>query len=383
MLHQHHPIAVVDVGSGTTRLGFGGEEAPRVVQPTVVGTPQCQGMLGSLLQHHGDTFAGDAAWERRGLLTLSYPVQGRRVVSYKGLEHILHDALYAWLPFVPDETPLLWVEPACAPREDRERMCELLFESFDLPLLAMTSAAAATVYSTGRTSGLVLDSGEDCTTVNAVWEGYNLQHAFHSSPIAGRTLTDRLLEYLRGKGYTLSTAEDRCLVEKIKRSRCYVAVDAEAEMVDMGRKAHLDSYELPDEQHIYLHESQFMVPEALFAPPRDEGSDGGASGEVGWAEAVTHVVRKAPPFTQSHLLENIVLGGGNTLFPGLEQRLQHDVSALNTSGEQEVNCVAFPDREMAAWIGASVVASMPTFSQLCLARKDYYEKGVAAMHLRV
>ncbi|RNF09506.1 actin-like protein [Trypanosoma rangeli] len=379
MPHHQHPIAVLDVGSCNTRLGFGGEEAPRVVQSTIVGTPQHCGVIGSLLQHHSDTFAGEAAWERRGLLNLSYPVQGRRIVSYTGLEHILHDALYTWLPVVPNETPLLWVEPVSTSREDREHICELFFEAFDVPLLAMTNAAAASVYSTGRTSGLVLDSGEDCTTVNAIWEGYNLQHAFHSSSIAGRTLTDRLFGYLRGKGYALSTADDRCLVEKIKRSCCYVAANAEVEMMNFGNKTQHDSYELPDEQHIYLQESQFMVPELLFHPLKDCDSGGG---EVGWAEAVTHVVRKAPPFTQSHLLENVVLGGGNTLFPGIEQRLRQDMLALNTNGEQGINCIAFPDRDLAAWVGASVVASMPTFSQLCLSRKEYYEKGAAAMHVR-
>ncbi|RNC50682.1 actin-like protein, partial [Trypanosoma cruzi] len=128
---MQHSVVVVDVGSSTTRLGFGGEEAPRVVAPTVVGTPYNSGMLGSLLQHHGDTFAGDAAWERRGLLELSYPVQSRRVASHKALEHILHDALYKWLPLVPHDTPLLWVEPVSTSREDRERICEIFFESFD------------------------------------------------------------------------------------------------------------------------------------------------------------------------------------------------------------------------------------------------------------
>ncbi|KAF5218480.1 hypothetical protein ECC02_008590 [Trypanosoma cruzi] len=380
---MQHSVVVVDVGSSTTRLGFGGEEAPRVVAPTVVGTPYNGGMLGSLLQHHGDTFAGDAAWERRGLLELSYPVQSRRVASHKALEHILHDALYKWLPLVPHDTPLLWVEPVSTSREDRERICEIFFESFDVPLLAMTNAAAATLYSTGRTTGLVVDSGEDCTTVNAVWEGYSLHHTFYSSPIAGRVLTDRLLEYLRGKGYALSTPQDRCLVDKIKRFLCYVAADAEIELKNLRNKPRPDSYELPDEQRIFLHESQFMVPELLFNPSRaNDAGFGAGDREVGWAEAVTQVVRRAPSYAQPRLWESIVLGGGNTMLPGIEQRLQREVSARNNGGEQTINCVAFPDRDLAAWIGASVVASMPTFSHLCLAREEYHEKGAAAVHLR-
>lgn len=381
--HPHQrPIAVVDMGSGTTRIGFGGEEAPRVMAPTVVGAPRQSGMTGSLLRHHSDTFAGDAAWERRGILSLSHPVQGRRVVSYEGVEEILQDAFYSWLPNFPGETPLLWLEPTCTPREERERLCEIFFEGFDFPQLAIADAAAATVYSTGRTTGLVVDSGEGCTTINALWEGYKLQHASHFSSVAGRVLTDRLLAFLRDKGYPFSTEQDRCLAEEIKRSLCYVAIDTEREMVDLRKKARPVSYDLPDEQRIYLQESRFMVPELLFTPLKSENS-GGEGDCIGWAEAVTQVVEKAPSLTQSALLENIVLGGGNTMFPGIEQRLQRDVAALNVGNQKTVNCVAFLDRDMAAWIGGSVVASMPTFPDLCLARKDYQENGAAAIHVKV
>ncbi|RNC60318.1 actin-like protein [Trypanosoma cruzi] len=126
-----------------------------------------------------------------------------------------------------------------------------------------------------------------------------------------------------------------------------------------------------------------MVPELLFNPSRaNDAGFGAGDREVGWAEAVTQVVRRAPSYAQPRLWESIVLGGGNTMLPGIEQRLQREVSARNNGGEQTINCVAFPDRDLAAWIGASVVASMPTFSHLCLAREEYHEKGAAAVHLR-
>ncbi|KEG09790.1 putative actin-like protein [Trypanosoma grayi] len=387
---QRQSVAVFDVGSCSTRIGFAGEEAPRVVSPTVVGVPRHRGVLGSLLQHHSDDYAGDDALEREGILKLSRPVQDRRVVSFEGLEHILHDALYTWLPVIPSETPLMWVEATGTPRKDRERLCEVLFESFDIPLLGITSAAAATVYSTGRTTGLVLDSGEGCTTINAVWEGYILQHALHVSHGAGRVLTDRLLAFLRGKGYALSTPRDRDIVESMKRSLCYVAADAAQEVVKLQKKKELVCYVLPDEQRIYLHESQFMIPELLFTPSGDETDNDYNNSNInssrcggGWAEAVTQVVESAPAFTQSHLYANIVLGGGNTMFPGIEERLQHDVAALNAGSRRSVNCIAFPDRDTAAWIGGSVAASMPTFLSTCLARKDYLEKGAALMHAKV
>ncbi|KAG8348816.1 putative Actin [Trypanosoma vivax] len=405
---QHNPVAVLDVGSRLTRVGFGGEEAPRVVSSTVVGTPKQRGLVGSLLQHYSDDYAGDAACAREGLLNLCYPVQNRRIVNFSALEHALQDILYQQLPLVPCDTPLLWVEAACTSRIDRERLSELLFESFDVPLLGTVGAPTTTAYSTGRTSGLVLDSGEGCTTFSAVWEGYSLQYAVHVSPLAGGVLTDKLLSFLRAKGYPFSTSRDRRLAEEVKHSLCYVAADVEREMEEMNKKLKPEYYGLPDDQHIYLNEGQFMIPELLFNPllcDADCHLGGEAAAEAGtpsgdvnslvrasisvasdrdnWADTVVKVVQAAPVFTHQRLFENVVLGGGNTLFPGIEQRLQRELVLRRTSTEQKVNCIAFADRDLAAWIGGSVVASMSTFPQMCLSRKDYLESGPSIVHTKV
>ncbi|KAH9598171.1 Actin family [Trypanosoma melophagium] len=399
--------AVVDVGSSRTRIGIAGEEAPRVVAATLVGAARPRGVPGGLLQHHSDDYAGEAAESAAGRLLTRRPVRGRRIADFDDLEHLLHDALYAWLPLVPGETPLLWVEPARTTRDDRERLCALLFDVFDIPRLAIASAAATTVYATGRTTGIALDSGEDRTTISAVWEGYSLQHAVHVSAVAGRALTDRLFTFLRGKGYAFSTPQDHRLVDDIKRNMCYVATDVELEMEQLRKKTHLESYQLPDDQRIYLYESQFMVPEMLFTPQlesielatslgeKDMYSEDVCKREIGWAEAVKQVIENAPSYTQSHLYGNIVLGGGNTMFPGIEQRLQQDVVKLTnnnnntniknniTNSQDAVNCIAFPDRDFSAWIGGSVVASMPTFPNTGLSRSEYHENGAGRIHTRV
>ncbi|SCU72759.1 actin-like protein, putative [Trypanosoma equiperdum] len=392
---QQQPVVVFDMGSNKTRVGFAGEEAPRVISSTVVGVPRQRGLVGSLMQHYSDDYAGDAACAQEGMLTLSYPVRNRRITSMPEVEHFLQDVFYSRLPLVPSNTMMLWVESVRTSREDRERLCEMMFESFGLPQLGLVAASATTVFSTGRTTGLVVDSGEGCTNFNAVWEGYNLQYATHTSDVAGRVLTDRLLAFLRAKGYPLSTPNDRRIVEDVKHTLCYVAADVQEEVKKMHKKLQKEYYGLPDEQRIYVEESQFMVPELLFNPSAegDIGCCGRNNAEVnvdasgvgagGWTDAIAKVVESAPHFTRPHLLKSIVLGGGNTMFPGIEQRLRREVSALPASAECEANCVAFRDRDLAAWIGGSVVASMPTFPHMCLSRKDYLEKGATVVHERI
>ncbi|CCD14664.1 unnamed protein product [Trypanosoma congolense IL3000] len=230
-----------------------------------------------------------------------------------------------------------------------------------------------------------------CHDMHAGWKGYNFKYANHTTNVAGRVLTDRLMSYLRSKGYALSTLNDRRLVEDIKHKLCYVAMDVKDEVKKLHNKLQLEYYGLPDDQRVYLHESQFMVPELLFNPRQkgtclvdaDHNEEGSCVPAGGWADIVSKVVQTSPHFTQRLLYKNIILGGGSTMLPGTEDRLQQDVTTLLTGTEFEASCVAFQDRDLAAWIGGSVVASMPTFPKMCLSRKDYLEKGAAIIHQRI
>jgi len=74
----------------------------------------------------------------------------------------------------------------------------------------------------------------------------------------------------------------------------------------------------------------------------------------------------------SELLPNIVLSGGSTLFPGLSERLQKEFSKL--VGDQKFKIIAPPERRYSTWIGGSILASLPSFTEW-QSKQEYDEGG--------
>ncbi|EPY40773.1 actin beta/gamma 1 [Angomonas deanei] len=267
--------AVIDVGAYHTKCGFSGEEAPREVFRSAVGVPRHQGLHSTTLGYRSDIVSGSELESEKGLFSVRHPVEGGRVTSWADLEELLYYSLYNRLEVEPEQTPVLYVSPAGQSRPDREKVAELFFESFNVPLLGFLNSASATVFSTGRTTGLSLDSGASQTTVAAVVEGVALRQSMRTTSVAGNLLTSDLFHCLKQKGYTLSTEKDWDLVNTAKEQCCRVSVNVEEDnrqLSEVGPRIE-DAYTLPDDERLFLFEYQFMLPERLFDPSLLEGDD--------------------------------------------------------------------------------------------------------------
>ncbi|KAI4530242.1 hypothetical protein MG293_020098 [Ovis ammon polii] len=193
---------ICDYGSGFSKVGFAGTEAPLAVFPTTLGKLRHEKLLVGMEEE--DWFIGNEVPKNRGKLNLLYPISRAAITNWDDMEKVLHVA--------PEQHPLLMAEPPLNSTSSKERLSQILFETFSVPALYLANQGVLSLYASGH------------------------------------------------------TAADRECARDLKEKNCFVALDFEKEKAEANSPSYLQKCQLPDGQEIDLGRERFFCPEALFQP---------------------------------------------------------------------------------------------------------------------
>ncbi|RZC89982.1 hypothetical protein C5167_029048 [Papaver somniferum] len=135
------------------------------------------------------------------------------------------------------------------------------------------------------------------------------------------------------------------------------------------------TYELPDGQIITIGAGRFRCPEVMFDPSKIGMESGGIH------HILHRSINKCDMDIRRDMYANVVLSGGNTLIPGLAERLAKELCTLSPSAVR-VRVVAPPERKYSVWIGGSILASLSSFELMWIMKDEYLESGSSIVHMK-
>ncbi|KAG5196671.1 hypothetical protein JEQ12_011357 [Ovis aries] len=289
---------ICDYGSGFSKVGFAGTEAPLAVFPTTLGKLRHEKLLVGMEEE--DWFIGNEVPKNRGKLNLLYPISRAAITNWDDMEKVLHVA--------PEQHPLLMAEPPLNSTSSKERLsqqqqvrqlppegsahrrAQILFETFSVPALYLANQGVLSLYASGH------------------------------------------------------TAADRECARDLKEKNCFVALDFEKEKAEANSPSYLQKCQLPDGQEIDLGRERFFCPEALFQPNLIERNN------LGIHIKAFECISSCNPALWKILFGHIILSGGTGTCSGLRSRLQKEASALvspkiNVKAGNLLRCGSCPSLE--------------------------------------
>ena len=162
-----------------------------------------------------------------------------------------------------------FLKAACArrpsPKANRERMTQIMFETFNAPAIYVAIQAALSLYNSGRNTGIVMDSGDGVSHTVPTYGGDALPSAILRLDLAGRDNTGSLMKILTERGYSFTANAEREIGRDATEKLSCIALDFDTEMKNATESSdNGKTYELPGGNIITVGSERFRCPEVFF-----------------------------------------------------------------------------------------------------------------------
>lgn len=364
---------VIDNGSGEIKCGFSSEEVPKSMFSNVY-SPSTQII--------GDDSKPDNI----------HPVSHGIISDWDAMEKVFTHLFDDELKVSAEQRQILLSEAPFSPKINKEKLTQLFFEKFNVQGLYISLQGLLSLYSVGKTTGLVVDSGDDMTCTIPIIDGYSMPHNIIKRNFGGRALTDFLIKILKEKGMQFNTYEDKKRVKELKEKSLLMSLDGYNEEVEEDKnedkmdienehvintnfEIQTSSFVLPDGTKIDLNQSISLCHDASFRP-NIMGIE-----VPGIHFQVYDSVLKCETSMRKELFSNIILSGGNTLSFYYPQRLSLEIQKLSPSSYNDRIKVTAPcERKFITWIGGTILAGLGSFQYIWVKHDDYQEAGPQIIH---
>ncbi|CAK5089733.1 unnamed protein product [Meloidogyne enterolobii] len=414
---------VFDSGSHSFRVGFGGEEIPKFEIPARVGVREViESATDETIEEVASGRKGNNTTKKKfeyfiGTSQINVPRNETEIVSYMNDGMIEDwDIFEKVLDFIYDKCLMaesqhhsaLFTEPPWNKKDKREKLAELIFEKYNVPAFYLFKNAALAAFASGRTAGLVVDSGATHTSAIPVYDGHCITNAVVRSPVGGDFLveqcrkmlikenvelvpyykvaskkevkegeepiwTSRKLPPLITKSYE-KFMEDQLVEDLIHSTMQLCETPLDVEFMD---KLPAVSFGFPCGYLRDFHAERAKIPEALFDLKHADLSEEERASLINVAQIALMSCGMCDVEIRPSLYSNLMVTGGNSLIMGFTDRLNHDLAqkCLSTQKIRVSSAPTTAERRFGAWIGGSIVSSLGTFQQLWISKGEYEESG--------
>jgi len=349
MAEENSNTLILDTGSWQTKAGLSSEETPRIVTPTICGRNKSTYLM----------YYGQDALNKYKDIEPTHLISRGKPTDWNNLEDFWNHVCTNELHIDLSEKAELTSYYNNTNKQTKEKTMQIFFENFNVPFYYTSSNALLTLYSSGRLNGIVLDSGDQVTSVTSLYDGSPINYTQITNNFGGRDITNYLASLLK---------LDEFQAINIKEKYCRLSMDLEREAEELNRTNDPVKVTLPDNKEVYVRDWAVRSIEGLFDPSIVK------SDSPGIHEIVYELLLKTDFDLRRELVANLIVSGGNTNFYYFNERLTKELTTLLPT-ILKVKTTSNTDKMNSVWFGGSIVSSLSTFQPLMISKSEYEENG--------